>query len=120
MDSKGLASAAQMKTKNIFVKEFVSAYSKVIVEKECHLLLVSKQIYLPDFSGNWPYFLQKPEKSCLVLLDSSRTHASKGAKMTQELCPPNPKELLIAAVTLCAFFSFAHVSIPSTMGSKSF
>ena len=70
MDLKGRASAAQMNTKNTFVEEFVSAYSQVIVEKECHLLLVSKQIYLPDFSGNCPYFLQKPEKSCLVLLDS--------------------------------------------------
>ena len=47
-------------------------------------------------------------------------YASYGAKITQELCPPKPNELLMAAVTLCSFLTFAQVSIPATTSSHSF
>ena len=52
--------------------------------------------------------------------DNFSFQASYGAKITQELCPPKPKELLIAAVTLCSFLTLAHVSIPVTTSSHSF
>ena len=34
--------------------------------------------------------------------------------MQHELCPPNPNELEMAAVTLCSTFSLAQMSMPAT------
>lgn len=77
-----------------------------------------------DFSFIIPYFMNETyaliKSNALSKLAFQFYQASYGAKITQELCPPKPKELLIAAVTLCSFLTLAHVSIPVTTSSHSF
>lgn len=49
---------------------------------------------------------------CQVSSDRYFGYSLKGAKMQEELWPPNPKELDIAAVTSSFCFSFATMSMP--------